>query len=145
MILPDVNLLIYVHYVRSQVHDAAGQWFATILARPDPIALTWITILGFLRITTNPRALSSPLLVSEAVAIIEDLIQRPQVRILQPGERHWSILQQMLTVGQAAGNLASDAHLAALAIEHGALLCTTDRDFARFPGLRWENPLQTTT
>lgn len=142
MILLDVNLLIYAHYLRSEFHDATRLWFEKIIARPEPIALSWTTILAFLRITTSPRALTSPLLLSEAIAIIEDLLQRPQVLVLQPGERHWSILQRLLSGGQATGNLATDAHLAALAIEHGALLCSTDRDFARFPGLRWENPLQ---
>ncbi|MGH9510240.1 MAG: TA system VapC family ribonuclease toxin, partial [Terriglobales bacterium] len=122
MILVDVNLLIYAHYVGSQFHDATRLWWESVLAKPEPIALGWTSILGFLRITTSPRALASPLLLSEAIAIIEDLLQRPQVCILQPGERHWSILQRMLMAGQATGNLASDAHLAALAIEHGALL-----------------------
>ncbi len=143
MILVDVNLLIYAHYVNSQFHDPTRSWFEKVLQGSEPIALGWASILGFLRITTSPRALASPLLLSEAIAVIEDLIQRPQVLVLSPSERHWSILQRMLTEGQAGGNLASDAHLAALAIEHGALLCTTDRDFSRFPGLRWENPLET--
>lgn len=143
MILVDVNLLIYAHYVNSQFHDATRSWFEEVLQRSEPIAVSWAILLSFLRITTNPRALASPLLLPEAIAVIEDLIQRPPVRILSPGEGHWSILQRMLIAGQAGGNLVSDAHLAALAIEHGALLCTTDRDFSRFPGLRWENPLET--
>lgn len=141
MILVDVNLLIYAHDVRSQFHDAARSWCSEILAAPKPVGLAWATILAFLRITTSSRALSSPLLVSEAIAVIEDLLQRPPVVVLQPGERHWPILRHLLTAGQSSGNLSSDAHLAALAMEHGAVLCTTDRDFARFPGLRWENPL----
>ena len=144
MILLDANLLIYAHYLNSEFHDASRVWFEKILATPEPIALSWATILAFLRITTSPSALISPLLLPEAIAIIEDLLHRPQVLILHPGDRHWSVLQRLLTSGQAIGNLTSDAHLAALALEHGALLCTTDRDFARFPGLHWENPLQKT-
>jgi len=143
VILVDVNLLIYAHYVNSQFHDAARSWFERVFQRSESIALSWATILSFLRITTSPRALTSPLLLPEAIAVIEDLMQRPLVVILSPSERHWSIVQHLLTAGQAGGNLVSDAHLAALAIEHGALLCTTDRDFSRFPGLRWENPLET--
>ena len=142
MILLDANLLIHAHYLSSEFHDASRVWFEKILAKPEPIALSWATILAFLRITTSPIALTSPLLLPEAIAIIEDLLQRPQVLVLHPGDRHWSVLQRQLTSGQAAGNLTTDAHLAALAIEHGALLCTTDRDFSRFPGLRWENQLQ---
>jgi predicted nucleic acid-binding protein len=82
--------------------------------------------------------------MSEAATVIDDLLERPQVRFLQPGERHWTILRKLLLEGQVSGSLVMDAHLAALAIEHGALLCTTDRDFSRFPGLRWENPLEKT-
>jgi toxin-antitoxin system PIN domain toxin len=144
VILVDANLLIYAHDVRSRLHQATRSWFNQILGAPRPVGLAWVTLLAFLRITTSSRALSSPLLVSEAVAVIDDLLQRPPVVVLQPGERHWSILQRCVMDGQAAGNLLTDAHLAALAIEHGAVLCTTDRDFARFPGLRWGNPLEET-
>ncbi|HXE91880.1 MAG TPA: type II toxin-antitoxin system VapC family toxin [Terriglobales bacterium] len=142
MILIDANLLIYAHDTRSPLHDATCSWFNRVLAESRPVGLAWATLLAFLRITTSSRALSSPLLPAEAVAVIDDLLQRPPVVLLQPSERHWPILQRCLTDGQAAGDLITDAHLAALAIEHGAVLCTTDRDFARFPGLRWENPLE---
>lgn len=145
MILPDANLLIYVHDAQSQSHHAAVSWFRKALAGPEPVAFAWITLLAFMRITTRPRALSHPLQMSEVIAVIDDLCQRPLIRFLHPGERHWTILRGILVEGQASGNLVMDAHLAALAIEHGALLCSTDRDFSRFPGLRWENPLERTT
>lgn len=142
MILLDANLLIYAHDLDSPLHPTAVSWFRKVLAGPDPVAVSWIVILAFLRITTRPRALNRPLLMAEVAAIVDDLLERPQVRWLQPGERHWAILRGLLSEGQATGNLVMDAHLAALAVEHGALLCTTDRDFSRFPGLRWENPLE---
>ncbi len=145
MILLDANLLIYAHDLDSPLHLAAVSWFRKVLAGQEPIALSWIVILALLRIATRPRALNRPLLMAEVTVIVDDLLERPQVRWLQAGERHWTILRRLLSEGQASGNLVMDAHLAALAIEHGALLCTTDRDFSRFPGLRWENPLQETT
>ena len=145
MILPDANLLVYAHDVESHHHAVAVSWFRELLKGSEPLALAWITILAFVRITTRPKVLSQPLLMSEAAAVVNDLLARSQVLLLHPGGRHWTILRELLFEGQATGNLVMDAHLAALAIEHGALLCTTDRDFARFPGLRWENPLQKTT
>ena len=101
-----------------------------------------MTVLAFLRISTNPRALEHPFPVSEAVAIVSEWLDRPMVTVLGPGERHWEILRNLLQEGQAPGPLVMDAHLAALAIEHGAALSTSDRDFARFPGLRLSNPLR---
>ena len=106
-----------------------------------PVAFAWVTLLAFLRLSTSSRPLRQPYTIAEASAIVDELISRPNVYLLRPSDRHWGILQKLLLQGQASGNLVMDAHLAALAIEHGALLCTTDRDFARFPGLRWENPL----
>lgn len=142
MILVDVNLLLYAHNQASPQHSSARGWLESTLSGDRQVGLPWHTLLAFLRISTNPRLFPRSFSIEESSAIVDEWLQMPQVAILQPGERHWSILQRLLTSGQAAGNLASDAHLAALAIEHGALLCTTDRDFARFPGLRWENPLQ---
>jgi hypothetical protein len=142
VILVDANLALYAYNEDSVEHASARAWLEGTLSGDQQVGLPWHTLLAFLRITTNPRLFPRYFSIEESCAIVDEWLQMPQVAILQPGERHWSILQRMLTVGQAAGNLASDAHLAALAIEHGALLCTTDRDFARFPGLRWENPLQ---
>ncbi len=143
MILSDVNLLLYAHDVGSPFHPAARRWLEGTLDQPTPFALAWVTLLSFLRISTNPRALQRPYSVVEAGNIVAEWLGRANVRILSPGEQHWSILQRLLVQAQALGDLVSDAHLAALAIEHGALLCSTDRDFSRFPGLRWENPLET--
>ena len=101
----------------------------------------WLTLWAFLRISTNPRAFTRPLSTAEAERIVAAWLARPAVGILEPGERYWAILRGLLHEGQTVGPLVMDAALAALAIEHGAVLCTTDSDFSRFPGLSWNNPL----
>lgn len=106
------------------------------------MAFAWITILAFLRIGTDPRALQAPFTTAEALATVSKWLDRSNVVVLGPTERHWGILRDLAVNGQARGALLSDAHLAALAIEHGAVLATTDRDFARFPGLRVVDPLR---
>lgn len=142
MILPDVNLLLYVHNRSAQQHDAAVRWLRAVLAAPEPLALTWTTILGFLRMSTNPKVYPNPMTVGEAIAAVNELLAHPAVALVHMGERHWDILTRLIVSGSVSGPAITDAHLAALAIEHGATLCTTDRDFARFLGLRWQNPLQ---
>ncbi len=101
----------------------------------------WLTIWAFLRVSTNPRAFDRPLSILEAEAAVSSWLDQPVAGILDAGERHWDILRDLLRTGQATGPLVMDAVLAALAIEHGATLHTTDRDFSRFPGLKWTNPL----
>ena len=108
----------------------------------EPVGLAWIVLLAFIRIGTNPAALSRALSLEEATGIVADLLERPTAALVHPGEQHWVLFRRLLMDAQARGDLVTDAHLAALAIEHGATLCTTDRDFARFPGLRWRNPLE---
>jgi toxin-antitoxin system PIN domain toxin len=142
VIIPDVNLLIHAYNAESPVHDQARTWWERTLNDPTPAGLAWSVMLGYLRIGTHPRILASPLPIDDAVAHVEAWLGQPQVSILHPGERHASILFGLLRRLGTAGNLTSDAHLAALAIEHQADLRTTDADFSRFSGLRWENPLQ---
>lgn len=101
----------------------------------------WLTLGAFLRIATSPRVFERPLAAAEAVAAVSSWLDRPNCGILEPGERHWEIVQRLIDEGQASGALVMDAALAALAIEHGATLCTVDRDFARFRGLSWRDPL----
>jgi hypothetical protein len=108
---------------------------------PDPVGLPWSVLLGFLRLATSPRVFPSPLVPEEAIHILDGWLQRPQVVPLAPGETHWAILKGLLGEAGLAGNLTTDAHLAAIAIEHGAELQSTDRDFGRFSCLRWSNPL----
>lgn len=142
MILPDVNLLLYSHNRSAEQHQATNVWFTAALTGPEPVALSWTTILGFLRVGTNARAYPNPMTVKEAIAAVNAWLAHPAMVLLHPGERHWEILSEMIIRGDVEGPSITDAHLAALAVEHGATLCTTDRDFARFPRLRWRNPLQ---
>ena len=112
------------------------------LSGAEPVRLPWVTLLAFLRISTNPRILRNPLTTATATGIASSWLARPGVATLAPGAGYWSILCRLLESAQARGPLVMDAHLAALAIENGALLCSADSDFARFAGLRWHNPLR---
>jgi hypothetical protein len=142
MILVDANLLLYAYDPRAELHEASRRWFESAMAGPSLVRFAWLTVWAFLRISTNPRVFERPLSMAEAEARVASWLAQPAAGILDPGERHWDILSGLLRAGQAAGPLVMDAVLAAIAIEHGATLCTTDRDFARFPGLRWTNPLE---
>lgn len=142
MIIVDVNLLLYAQDAASAHHDKARPWLERALSTPQPVGLPWPTILAFLRISTNARAMASPLAVDEATSIVSSWLARPMVFIPKPTDSHWEVLQHLVRQGQARANLIPDAHLAALAIEHGATLCSADRDFARFDGLNWINPLE---
>ena len=141
MILLDANLLLYAHNTSSREHAPTTAWLETALAASG-ICLSWETILAFLRIATTPRIFAEPLALEAAVAVIDKWLTQPNVTILSPTPRHWTIFSELLPSSRARGSLIMDAHLAALAIEHGATLCTNDRDFARFPGLKLEFPLQ---
>jgi len=141
MILVDANLLLYAHDAGSAHHSAACRWLENTLSGDEPVGLAWAAVLAFLRVGTNTRLRRDAPTLEEAIAIVAAWFERPAVTLLNPGERHWEILREMMTKGQARGPLVTDAHLAALAIEHGAALATTDRDFARFPGLKFFNPL----
>jgi uncharacterized protein len=141
MILVDANLLLYASDTASVRHEAARRWLETTLSEPEPVGLAWVALLAFLRVGTNPRLRRDALSLAEATSIVADWLERPMVTLLNPGERHWEILRDLVIKGQAFGSLIMDAHLAALAIEHGATLATSDRDFARFPGLHILYPL----
>lgn len=141
MTLIDANLLLYAYDASSRHHARSREWLEEVLSGPDPVGLAWIAILAFLRISTNPRALAHPLSLAEAVSIVSSWLEQPCVQPLDPGERHWEILSGLLEPAQARGPLVMDAHLAALALEHGAILATSDRDFSRFEGLRTLDPL----
>lgn len=141
MILTDANLLLYAYNRDAAEHAAAREWFEGQLSAPDLFCFSWQTIAAFLRISTNARAFAQPFTIAEATTTVSEWLGRPQSVILTPGERHWEIFNNLLATGQATGPLVMDAHLAALSIEHGCVLATTDRDFARFPGLQTANPL----
>ena len=141
MKLPDVNLLIYAIDTRSRKHRPAQLWLERTLSGTEEVGFAWAVLVGFVRISTNPRALERPLTVAEAIQYVDEWLDQPVATFVHPSERHAALLRDLLEPLGTAGNLTSDAHLAALAIEHGAELCSHDTDFARFPGLRWHDPL----
>ena len=141
MIVPDVNLLLHAYNSDSRVHAAARRWWEGSLGGPQPVGLTWVAMLGFVRIATHRQIFDHPMAVGSALAIVKSWLEQPYVSVVHPGDRHAAILFSLLEGLGTAGNLTSDAHLAALAIEHQAELHSTDADFARFAGLRWANPL----
>ncbi|MBX3326721.1 MAG: type II toxin-antitoxin system VapC family toxin [Nitrospira sp.] len=142
MILVDANLLVYAHVTSLTQHHAARSWLDSRLNGPTPVGLPWPTLLSFVRLVSNPRIFEHPQPISKAWKQVDDWLTCPVAWIPQPTERHREILGSFLTDTLGRSNLVPDAHLAALAIEHGLTLCSTERDFARFPNLRWEDPLQ---
>lgn len=141
MILIDANLLLYAYHPRAEQHETSRAWLEATLSGSELVRFAWLTLWAFLRIGTNPRVFEHPLSTSEAEAVVSSWLAQPTAGILDPGERHWDILRGLVREGQTAGPLVMDAVIAAIALEHGATLCTTDRDFSRFSGLRWTNPL----
>lgn len=141
MKLIDLNLLLYAVNRDSVRHDTAKSWFEGALAEDEAVALPWAVLLGFLRLTTSPRILPRPLGPEQAIAVVDGWLALPRVVTLHPGDEHWPILRRLLSGSGTAGNLTTDAHLAALAIEHCCELYSTDADFSRFASLRWVNPL----
>lgn len=137
MIVPDVNALVYAYNADAARHPLARQWWEHAINSGAAIGLPWISALGFIRLMTHPRVGANPLPVSTAIEHVRSWLARSNVRILTPGERHAEILFALLEAVGVAGNLTTDAHLAALAIEYHAELVSTDADFARFPKLRW--------
>jgi len=141
VILPDVNLLIYAVDTASPDHSAARQWLEKQLSGPGTLAFSWLTLLAFVRLTTRARVFEMPYSMAEAFQFVDSWLALPSTVIIHPGDRHHVVLREMLEAVGTAGNLVPDAHLAALAIEHGAILATADRDFGRFPRVRVFNPL----
>lgn len=141
MILVDANLLLYAEDSSSLHHAKARQWWDGQLAG-DAVYLCWPVILAYIRIATSARVFESPLTAEEASQRVQSWFDQPCIRIAEPTSKHWETLQEMMHGAQARANLVMDAHLAALAKEHGLTLCSTDHDFARFPGLKWKNPLK---
>jgi uncharacterized protein len=139
--LADLNLLIYAVNRDAPQHERARQWLESRLGGDETLGLSWLVILGFLRLVTSPRVFDTPIPPDRAMAIVEEWIAHPNVELVVPGDRHWRILRGLLAESGTAGNLTTDVHLAALAIEHGAELESADADFGRFRGLRWSNPV----
>lgn len=141
MIVVDLNLLLYAVNGDAPDHERCRSWWERCLSQSEPVGLAWAVILGFLRLTTHPRIMPRPIDIKVAIDVVSGWLEQPQVRLLQPTERHWGILSELLSEMGAAGNVTSDAHLAALAIEYGAALYSVDSDFSRYARLKWINPL----
>lgn len=141
MILVDANVLLYAYSPGSDQHVPCRTWLESVLNGSEQVGLPWQTILAFVRIATNSRVFKRPLDAAEAVAIVDEWLSRPQVMVVNPADDYWAVLRAQLTEAQVSGPLVTDAALASLAIEQGAVLCTTDRDFARFRGLKLVNPI----
>jgi len=139
--LPDVSLLLYASDENLPNHARAKSWLEDVLSGVEPIGFTWTMVSAFIRLTTRSRIFEDRLAPSEAFEIVEEWLAKPNVMVLHPTERHLAILRGLVGPLGTAGNLTSDVHLAALAIEHGAELCSANFDFGRFPGLRWQNLL----
>jgi len=139
--LPDTNLLLYAADEDAELHDAALQWMEETLSGTETVAFAWVAVLGFIRIGTNPALYDIPMRVERALEVVDGWLAQPCVTIVHPTDRHAAVLRDLFTRVGTAGNLTTDAHLAALAVEHGATLYSSDNDFSRFPGLRWVNPL----
>lgn len=139
--LIDANLLLYAIDSSSQWHAQAAGWLTRQLNGERRVAMPWPTLTAFLRISTHPRVWAHPLRVDEAWGHIEDWLARDVVWTPSPTRHHAGVLKRLVAEAGASGNLVSDAHLGALALEHGLTVCSADGDFARFPGVRWSNPL----
>lgn len=142
MKLVDLNLLLYAVDTQAPRHEPARTWLEAVLSGRETVALPWTVLLGFLRLSTRAVVFSAPLTPDEALDIVDGWLAQPPVTVVHPGRRHPSVLRELLQTVGTAGNLVTDAHLAALAVEHGAELCSTDADFSRFPGVRWVDPLR---
>ena len=140
MILVDANVLLYAYDPRSEHHERCRRWVERTFSGEEPVCIAWVTLLAFIRISTNPRIFEAPLGAAEAIAIVSSWLARPAVSILEAGEQCWETLRALLVEAQVTGPLVMDAFLAALALENGATLVTTDRDFSRFPKIRLADP-----
>jgi toxin-antitoxin system PIN domain toxin len=141
VIILDANILLYAYNADASHHLNMRTWLEHRLDASDPIGIPWVTLWSFLRISTNPRLTRLALGTEEVFQAFRELLANPQVSVIEPGPRHAEILEQLVRHAGATGPRVTDAALAALAIEYGATLASTDRDFSRFPDLRWINPL----
>jgi toxin-antitoxin system PIN domain toxin len=140
MIAPDANLLIYAYTPKDPFHEASRVWLEDILSGTEPVGIPVISVHAFMRIQTDLRG-RTPVTVAHAASTVDSWLALPHVRILYPGDRHWSLFQHLCSQVRITGTQLADAAIAAIAQEYGAVVHTNDRDFARFPGLRWANPL----
>lgn len=140
MKIADTNVLLYATNPSADQHEAARRWVSASLSGGGVVGFAWIVLVGFIRLSTSPIVLPDPMTPGEAVRWVDEWLARGEARVVHPTVRHLDVLGGLLEAVGAAANLTSDAHLAALAIEHHAEVVTFDRDFGRFPGVRWELP-----
>jgi toxin-antitoxin system PIN domain toxin len=141
--LPDANLLVYAYDEHSPHRPASRAWLERALSGRESLAFAWLVLVAFVRLSTNPRISAEPYSAGEALDIVDGWLAQPNATIVHPTQRHAAVLRELLEPLGTAGNLTGDAHLAALAIEHGATLYSADADFFRFPGLNWQDPVRT--
>ncbi len=139
--MPDVNILIYAQNPGAAQHRAAAEWLSRQFETHETVGLSWMVLWAFVRIASNPRVWKSPVSTEELFDRLEDWLSQPNAVLVQPGPRHKTILTRLVLESGVVGSIISDAVLAAIAIEHAATLASTDRNFGRFSGLRWVNPL----
>ncbi len=143
MLLPDVNVLIYAHMEDSTIdHAEYASWVTRLATGSEPFALSVLVLAGFIRIVTNPRIFNPPSNLDRSFAFVSSLVERPKARLVGPGPEHLDIFERLCRESGASGKLVADAQHAAVAIEHGCTMVSTDSDFNRFPGLRWRHPLR---
>jgi len=141
MILPDITLLVYAYNEDDPHHAGARRWWEGLMNGSVPVGLSWLAMAGFVRIMTHPRVLREPMQVRQATRHVRSWLEQPLVVVLFPGQRHAGLVLRYLDELGSGGNLTTDAQLAALAVEHQAELHSCDRDFSRFAGLRWRDPI----
>ena len=142
MILPDVNVLVYAFRSDTAEHEKSSAWLEEALDGDEPVGIASLILSGFLRVVTHPRIFTPPDTIDVALSFADALHSQPIAVTVAPGPRHWSIFTRLCEEANTTGNLVPDAYVAALAIENGCELVTTDRDYARFPGLRWRHPFR---
>ena len=142
MILPDVNLLIYAHNEAAPLHSKARLWWEDLLSGEAPVGIAWAAAFGFVRLVTHPSVMTEPLAPAAALDRVDAWFEREHVVVVEPGPRHLRIVRDLFDATGVAAGLTTDTHLAAIAIEHRAEIHSNDPDFARFPGLRYRNPLK---
>jgi toxin-antitoxin system PIN domain toxin len=140
VILTDVNVLIYAHREEAADHARFRGWIEGVIAGPEAFGVADLVLSGFVRVVTHPRIFHPPTPLPRALEFCNFLRDPPNAVMIVPGERHWDIFTDLCSVARAGGNLVTDAYFAALAIESGCEWITTDRDYSRFPGLRWRHP-----
>ncbi|MBN1314586.1 MAG: type II toxin-antitoxin system VapC family toxin [Anaerolineales bacterium] len=141
MILPDVNVLVYAHREDSPQHIAFRNWLEKTINSSQAYGISDLVLSGFIRVVTHPRVFSPPSPLDQAFQFVDQIRSQPNCVLIEPGPRHWMIYKNLCKEVNAKGNLVPDAYFAAMAIESGSEWITTDRDFSRFPGLRWRHPL----